>query len=131
MNQKKKIVILIILISLVILSIVISSNSRLIDRALYRIGIQEQVCFSDPKVNQTQDEINFVFAGDFGINKISLNTLNNIKSVKPEIILFTGDLGQTTYDEWAGLSSVMKDENIYTLLGDAEDEIFKTLWIKK
>jgi hypothetical protein len=123
MNQKKKIVILIILISLVILSIVISSNSRLIDRALYRIGIQEQVCFSDPKVNQTQDEINFVFAGDFGINKISLNTLNNIKSVKPEIILFTGDLGQTTYDEWAGLSSVMKDENIYTLLGDAEDEI--------
>ena len=123
MNQKKKILILIILFSLLILSIIASSNPRLVDRALYRIGIQEQVCFSDPKVNQIQDEINFVFAGDFGINETSLNILNNIKSVKPEIIIFTGDLGQATYDEWAELSSVLKNENIYTVLGDAEDEI--------
>jgi len=123
MNQKKKILILIILFSLLILSIIASSNPRLVDRALYRIGIQEQVCFSDPKADQIQDEINFVFAGDFGINETSLNILNNIKSVKPEIIIFTGDLGQATYDEWAELSSVLKNENIYTVLGDAEDEI--------
>ena len=123
MNQKKKILILIILFSLLILSIIASSNPRLVDRALYRIGIQEQVCFSDPKVNQIQDEINFVFAGDFGINETSLDILNNIKSVKPEIILFTGDLGQGTYDEWVELSSVLENENIYTVLGDAEDEI--------
>ena len=90
MNQKKKIIILIILLSLIILSIIISSNPRLVDRALYRIGVQEQVCFSDPKIDQNQNEKNFVFVGDFGINRNSLNTLNNMKLVNPEMIILTG-----------------------------------------
>ena len=29
------------------LSIIITSNPRLLDRGLYRLGIQEQICFSD------------------------------------------------------------------------------------
>ena len=124
MNQKKKIVILIILVSLIILSITISSNPLLLDRGLYRIGIQEQVCFSDTtEDHHSQDGKNFVFVGDFGINKNSLNTLNNIKSVNPEIILFTGDLGQSTFEEWVELSDILKNENIKTVLGDAGDEI--------
>ncbi len=124
MNQKKKIIILIILLSLIILSIVVSSNPRLVDRALYRIGIQEQVCFPEPKVNEIQDEINFAFVGDFGINRNSLNTLNNIKSVNPEIIIFTGDLGQATFEEWKELSVNLENETVYTVLGDSESEIF-------
>jgi predicted phosphodiesterase len=123
--EKKKKIIIIILISLVILSIVISSNSRLVDRALYRIGIQEQVCFSDTSEDyKSQNGINFVFVGDFGINKNSLNTLNNIKSVNPEIILLVGDLGQTTFKEWKELSTNLKNETVYTVLGDADDEVF-------
>ena len=55
--------------------------------------------------------------------KNSLNTLNNIKSVNPEIILFTGDLGQSTFEEWVELSDILKNENIKTVLGDAGDEI--------
>ena len=124
MNQKKKIIILSILLSLIILSIIISSNPRLVDRALYRIGIQEQVCFSDPKINQIQDEINFVFVGDFGINRNSLNTLNNIKLVNPEMIILTGDLGQATFEEWKELSINLENETVYTILGDSESEIF-------
>jgi len=124
MNQKKKIIILSILLSLIILSIIISSNPRLVDRALYRIGIQEQVCFSDPKINEIQDEINFVFVGDFGINRNSLNTLNNIKLVNPEIIILTGDLGQATFEEWKELSINLENETVYTILGDSESEIF-------
>ena len=66
MNQKKKIVIPIILVSLIILSITISSNTLLLDRGLYRIGIQEQVCFSDTtEDHHSQDGKNFVFVGDF------------------------------------------------------------------
>ncbi len=124
MNQKKKILILIILFSLLILSIIASSNPRLVDRALYRIGIQEQVCFSDPKINEIQDEINFVFVGDFGINRNSLNTLNNIKLVNPEMIILTGDLGQATFEEWKELSINLENETVYTILGDSESEIF-------
>ena len=124
MNQKKKIIILSILLSLIILSIIISSNPRLVDRALYRIGIQEQVCFSDPKINEIQDEINFVFVGDFGINRNSLNTLNNIKLVNPEMIILTGDLGQATFEEWKELSINLENETVYTILGDSESEIF-------
>ena len=124
MNQKKKIIILIILLSLIILSIIISSNPRLVDRALYRIGIQEQVCFSDPKINEIQDEINFAFVGDFGINRNSLNTLNNIKLVNPEMIILTGDLGQATFEEWKELSINLENETVYTILGDSESEIF-------
>ena len=124
MNQKKKIIILSILLSLIILSIIISSNPRLVDRALYRIGIQEQVCFSDPKINEIQDEINFVFVGDFGINRNSLNTLNNIKLVNPEMIILTGDLGQATFEEWKELSINLENEAVYTILGDSESEIF-------
>ena len=124
MNQKKKIIILIILLSLIILSIIISSNPRLVDRALYRIGIQEQVCFPEPKVNEIQDEINFAFVGDFGINRNSLNTLNNIKLVNPEMIILTGDLGQATFEEWKELSINLENETVYTILGDSESEIF-------
>lgn len=124
MNQKKKISILIILVSLIILSIIITSNPRLLDRGLYRLGIQEQICFSDTIENyHLQNGKNFVFVGDFGINKNSLDTLENIRSVNPEIILFTGDLGQSTFEEWVELSNVMKNENIKTVLGDAGDEI--------
>ena len=124
MNQKKKIIIRIILLSLIILSIIISANPRFVDRALYRIGVQEQVCFSDPKIDQNQNEKNFVFVGDFGINRNSLNTLNNMKLVNPEMIILTGDLGQATFEEWKELSINLEDETVYTVLGDSESEIF-------
>jgi len=125
--MRNKLLIALVIITIVILIVVTATfleNPRLIDRGLYRIGIQEQVCFSDTIENHhSQDGKNFVFVGDFGINKNSLNTLNNIKAVNPEIILFTGDLGQSTFEEWAELSDILKNENIKAVLGDAGDEI--------
>ena len=52
--ENKKIVMIALLMAIVILAIIASSNSRLIDRVFYRLGFQEQVCFSELRENITQ-----------------------------------------------------------------------------
>ena len=122
MKTKKKVVIIVaIIILLIIISSIAFSNTLLIDRALYRIGFQEQICYlnSDEEF-QTDNAINIAVAGDFGINENSLKTLKNIQSSNPEIILITGDLGQSTAKEWIEFSEFMEKNKIYITLGDSD-----------
>ncbi len=124
--ENKKIVMIALLMAIVILAIIASSNSRLIDRVFYRLGFQEQVCFSELRESiTTQNETNFVLGGDFGINENSEFILNKMKTVEPEIIILTGDLGQSTFEEWKEMTESMDLSNVYVTLGDAEENEFR------
>jgi predicted phosphodiesterase len=121
MKTKKKVVIISILISLIIISGITLSDPQLVDRAFYRMGFQEQVCF--PIIDeefQSDNVTNIAAVGDFGINENSIKTLKNIQSSNPEVILITGDLGQSTAKEWIELSEFMDRSKMYIVLGDAD-----------
>ena len=45
-TKKNIIVIVVVVISLIIISSLILSNAQLTDRVFYRLGFQDQVCFS-------------------------------------------------------------------------------------
>ena len=75
-------------------------NPRLLDRAIYRIGIQEQICFPKDIKDDFSTATNIAAVGDIATNKNSLKTLKNLDSSNPEIILFLGDLSYGTADEW-------------------------------
>ena len=81
MKTKQKIAIISIIISIIVISSITILNPQLIDRAFYRMGLQEQICF--PIINeefQSNNVTNIVAAGDFGINENSVKTLKNIQS---------------------------------------------------
>ena len=121
MKTKKKVVIISILISLIIISSITISNVQLVDRVFYRMGFQEQICF--PIIDeefQSNNVTNVAVAGDFGINENSIKTLKNIQSSDPEVILITGDLGQSTAKEWIELSEFMDKDKMYIALGDSD-----------
>ena len=121
MKTKKKVVITSILISLIIISSITISNVQLVDRVFYRMGFQEQICF--PIIDeefQSNNVTNIAVAGDFGINENSIKTLKNVQSSNPEVILITGDLGQSTAKEWIELSEFMDKNKIYIVLGDGD-----------
>ena len=121
MKTKKKVVIISILISLIIISGITLSDPQLIDRAFYRMGFQEQVCF--PIIDeefQSDNVTNIAAVGDFGINENSIKTLKNIQSSNPEVILITGDLGQSTAKEWIELTEFMDKDKMYIALGDSD-----------
>ena len=121
MKTKKKVVIISILISLIIISSITISNVQLVDRVFYRMGFQEQICF--PIIDeefQSNNVTNVAVAGDFGINENSIKTLKNIQSSDPEVILITGDLGQSTAKEWIELSEFMDKDKMHIVLGDSD-----------
>ena len=121
MKTKKKIVIISILISLIIISSITISNIQLVDRVFYRMGFQEQICF--PIIDeefQSDNVTNIAAVGDFGINKNSIKTLKNIQSSNPEVILIAGDLGQSTAKEWIELSEFIDKDKMYIALGDSD-----------
>ncbi len=121
MKTKKKIGIISIIIPLIIISGITLSDPQLVDRAFYRMGFQEQVCF--PIIDeefQSDNVTNIAAVGDFGINENSIKTLKNIQSSNPEVILITGDLGQSTAKEWIELSEFMDKNKIYIVLGDGD-----------
>ena len=122
MKTKKKVVIVTsIIISLIIISSVTISNPLLVDRAFYRMGFQEQICFPIiDKEFQSNNVLNIATAADFGINKNSIKTLVNIQSSDPEIILLVGDLGQSTAEKWIESSKIIGKENVYIVLGDGD-----------
>ena len=122
MKTKKKVVIVTsIIISLIIISSVTISNPLLVDRAFYRMGFQEQICFPIiDKEFQSNNVLNIATAADFGINKNSIKTLANIQSSDPEIILLAGDLGQSTAERWIESSKIIGKENVYIVLGDGD-----------
>ena len=121
METKKKVVLIAaVIISLIISSIAIS-NPLLVDRFFYRMGFQEQVCF--PIIDeefQSDNVTNIAAVADFGINENSIKTLKNIQSSNPEVILFAGDLGQSTAEKWIESSEFFGTENVYVVIGDGD-----------
>ena len=121
METKKKVVLIAaVIISLIISSIAIS-NPLLVDRAFYRMGFQEQICFVNYDDEFQSDNVtNIAAVGDFGINENSIKTLKNIQLNNPEIILIPGDIGQSTVKDWNELSQFMMNDNMYIALGDSD-----------
>ena len=120
-TKKKAVIVTSIIISLIIISSVTISNPLLVDRAFYRMGFQEQICFPIiDKEFQSNNVLNIATASDFGINKNSIKTLANIQSSDPEIILLVGDLGQSTAEKWIESSKIIGKENVYIVLGDGD-----------
>ena len=121
MKTKKKVVIISILISLIIISSITISNVQLVDRVFYRMGFQEQICFpNSDDVFQSDNVTNIAVAADFGVSKNSVKTLENIHSSNPEIVLIPGDLSYSTAEEWIEFTEFMGKTNIYIASGDAE-----------
>ena len=119
-TKKKAVLIAAVIISLIISSITIS-NPLLADRFFYRMGFQEQVCF--PIIDeefQSDNVTNIAAVADFGINENSITTLKNIQSNNPEVILFAGDLGQSTAEKWIESSEFLGTENVYVVIGDGD-----------
>ena len=119
-TKKKAVLIAAVIISLIISSIAIS-NPLLVDRFFYRMGFQEQVCF--PIIDeefQSDNVTNIAAVADFGINENSIKTLKNIQSSNPEVILFAGDLGQSTAEKWIESSEFLGTENVYVVIGDGD-----------
>ena len=120
-TKKKAVIATSIIISLIIISSITISNPLLVDRAFYRMGFQEQICFPIiDKEFQSNNVLNIATAADFGINKNSIKTLANIQSSDPEIILLAGDLGQSTAERWIESSKIIGKENVYIVLGDGD-----------
>ena len=80
METKKVVIVISIIISLVIISSITVSNPLLVDRAFYRMGFQEQICFVNYDDEFQSDNVtNIAAVGDFGINENSIKTLKNIQ----------------------------------------------------
>ena len=121
METKKVVIVISIIISLVIISSITVSNPLLVDRAFYRMGFQEQICFVNYDDEFQSDNVtNIAAVGDFGINENSIKTLKNIQLNNPEIILIPGDIGQSTVKDWNELSQFMMNDNMYIALGDSD-----------
>ena len=116
--KNKKVVFIIIIVFIILLTATYFQNPKLLDRALYRVGIQEQVCFSENIVSNLEGAKNIAAVGDIALTKNSLETLQSLNSVDPEIILFLGDLSYTTADEWIEFTNFLEKEKTFVTLGD-------------
>ena len=120
--KNKKAVCIIIIILIFLLTITYFQNPELLDRALYRIGIQEQVCFSENIVSDLEGTKNIAAVGDIALTKNSAKTLQSLNSLDPEIILFIGDLSYTTANEWIEFTDFLEKEKTFITIGDADLE---------
>ena len=120
--KNKKVVFIIIIVFIFLFTATYFQNPKLLDRALYRVGIQEQVCFSENIVSNLEGAKNIAAVGDIGLTKNSLDTLQSLNSVDPEIILFLGDLSYTTANEWIEFTDFLEKEKTFITIGDADLE---------
>ena len=120
--KNKKVVCIIIIILIFLVTITYFQNPKLLDRTLYRIGIQEQVCFSENIISNLEGAKNIAAVGDIALNKNSLETLQSLNSVDPEIILFLGDLSYTTADEWIEFTNFLEKEKTFITIADEDLE---------
>jgi hypothetical protein len=120
--KNKKVVCIIIIVFIFLLTITYFQNPELLDRALYRIGIQEQVCFSENIVSDLEGTKNIAAVGDIALTKNSAKTLQNLNSLDPEIILFLGDLSYTTANEWIEFTDFLEKEKTFITIGDDDLE---------
>ena len=116
--KNKKVAFIIIIVFIFLLTLTYFQDPKLLDRALYRIGIQEQVCFSENIISDLEGTKNIAAVGDIALTKNSLETLQSLNSVDPEIILFLGDLSYTTADEWIEFTNFLEKEKTFVTLGD-------------
>ena len=115
--KSKKVVCIIIIVFIFLLTVTYFQDPKLLDRALYRIGIQEQVCFSENIVSNLEGAKNIAAVGDIALTKNSLETLQSLNSIDPEIILFLGDLSYTTYNEWIEFTNFLEKEKTFITIG--------------
>ena len=115
--KSKKVVCIIIIVFIFLLTVTYFQNPELLDRTLYRIGIQEQVCFSENIVSNLEGAKNIAAVGDIALTKNSLETLQSLNSIDPEIILFLGDLSYTTADEWIEFTNFLEKEKTFITIG--------------
>ena len=115
--KSKKVVCIIIIVFIFLLTVTYFQNPKLLDRALYRIGIQEQVCFSENIISNLEGAKNIAAVGDIALTKNSLETLQSLNSIDPEIILFLGDLSYTTYNEWIEFTNFLEKEKTFITIG--------------
>jgi len=115
--KSKKVVCIIIIVFIFLLTVTYFQNPKLLDRTLYRIGIQEQVCFSENIVSNLEGAKNIAAVGDIALTKNSLETLQSLNSIDPEIILFLGDLSYTTYNEWIEFTNFLEKEKTFITIG--------------
>ena len=115
--KNKKVVCIIIIVFIFLLTATYFQNPKLLDRTLYRIGIQEQVCFSENIVSNLEGAKNIAAVGDIALTKNSLETLQSLNSIDPEIILFLGDLSYTTYNEWIEFTNFLEKEKTFITIG--------------
>ena len=115
--KNKKVVCIIIIVFIFLLTVTYFQNPKLLDRTLYRIGIQEQVCFSENIVSNLEGAKNIAAVGDIALTKNSLETLQSLNSIDPEIILFLGDLSYTTYNEWIEFTNFLEKEKTFITIG--------------
>ena len=110
--KNKKIIFIIIIVFIFLLTATYFQSPELLDRALYRVGIQEQVCFSENVISNLEGTKNIAAVGDIALTKNSLDTLQSLNSLDPEIILFLGDLSYTTADEWIEFTISLKKKKL-------------------
>ena len=115
--KSKKVVCIIIIVFIFLLTVTYFQDPKLLDRALYRIGIQEQVCFSENIVSNLEGAKNIAAVGDIALTKNSLETLQSLNSLDPEIILFLGDLSYTTANEWIEFTDFLEKEKTFITIG--------------
>ena len=115
--KSKKVAFIIIIVFIFLLTVTYFQDPKLLDRALYRIGIQEQVCFSENIVSNLEGAKNIAAVGDIALTKNSLETLQSLNSIDPEIILFLGDLSYTTYNEWIEFTNFLEKEKTFITIG--------------
>ena len=116
--KNKKVIFIIIIVFIFLLTATYFQSPELLDRALYRVGIQEQVCSSENIVSNLEGTKNIAAVGDIALTKNSLDTLQSLNSLDPEIILFLGDLSYTTADEWIEFTNFLEKEKTFVTLGD-------------
>ncbi len=120
--KNKKVIFIIIIVFIFLLTVTYFQDPKLLDRALYRIGIQEQVCFSENIVSDLEGTKNIAAVGDIALTKNSAKTLQSLNSLDPEIILFLGDLSYTTANEWIEFTDFLEKEKTFITIGDDDLE---------
>ncbi|RDJ32157.1 MAG: hypothetical protein DWQ18_09445 [Crenarchaeota archaeon] len=115
-----KIMIIFLLLVFSFMIVLYSMEPRLIERGLYRIGIQENICepLDKSKIKEIPKKIAIV--ADIGTTENGFNTLENMKSINPELFLFVGDLSYETPDHWFNQTGLIKKEKIKIAFADEE-----------
>lgn len=117
--MKWKIIGVISIIILFVILIVVT-EPRLIERGLYRIGIQDYVCEPIDKSEISENSNRFVFSADFGTENNGIATLKSMEAVNPDLYFFVGDLSYKTPEHWFNQTKFIEKNKTYIAFADEE-----------